>query len=266
MRRADVPVALLLLILALPASGQTPSPGKPDRSKPPALGPVRPLKLPPVQELHLSNGVPVFLIERHEVPVVQVDTVVRAGAGNDPLEKPGLASLTADMLDEGAAGKSALEISDEVDYLGADLASEAGWDATVVALHVPVKRVEKALPILADVVVHPTFPAGEIERVRTDRLTELLQWRDEPRAIASVAFARALYGRKHRYGTATLGTESSVRGFSRADLAAFHSQAFRPDNAFPGGRSGSSTGPDRRNPRSASDGSGRRARRPTTLL
>ena len=110
MKRGVVPVALLFLVLALPASGQTGAPGKPDRSKPPALGPVRPLNLPPVREIHLSNGVPVFLVERHEVPVVQVNAIVRAGAGNDPLDKPGLASLTADMLDEGAGGKSALEI------------------------------------------------------------------------------------------------------------------------------------------------------------
>lgn len=231
MRRTAVSAAVLALVLALPTSGQTAAAAKPDRSKPPALGPVRPLHLPPVQELHLANGLPVFLVEQHEVPVVQVNAVVRAGAGNDPLDKPGLASLTADMLDEGAGGRSALEISDEVDYLGADLTSEAGWDATVVALHVPVKRLERALPILADVVLRPTFPAGELERVRTDRLTELLQWRDEPRAIASVAFARALYGGKHRYGTATLGTELSVRRFSRNDLTAFHAQAFRPDNA-----------------------------------
>ena len=233
MRRAATSVAVLAvaLVLAPPASGQTAAAAKPDRSKPPALGPVRPLKLPPVRVLHLANGLPVFLVEQHEVPVVQVDAVVRVGAGNDPLDKPGLASLTADMLDEGAGSKSALEIADEVDYLGAELTSEAGWDATVAALHVSVRRLERALPILADVLVRPTFPASEFERVRTDRLTELLQWRDEPRAIASVAFARALYGGKHRYGTATLGTEASVRRFSRNDLTGFHAQAFRPDNA-----------------------------------
>ncbi len=233
MRRAATSVAVLAvaLVLAPLASGHTAAAAKPDRSKPPALGPVRPLKLPPVRVLHLANGLPVFLVEQHEVPVVQVDAVVRVGAGNDPLDKPGLASLTADMLDEGAGSKSALEIADEVDYLGAELTSEAGWDATVAALHVSVRRLERALPILADVVVRPTFPASELERVRTDRLTELLQWRDEPRAIASVAFARALYGGKHRYGTATLGTEASVRRFSRNDLTGFHAQAFRPDNA-----------------------------------
>jgi predicted Zn-dependent peptidase len=87
------------------------------------------------------------------------------------------------------------------------------------------------LPIFADVVLRPTFPDADLERVRKDRLTELLQLRDEPRAIASVAFANALYGRGHRYGTPTIGTEASVRRLSRADLAAFHSRAFQPGNA-----------------------------------
>jgi predicted Zn-dependent peptidase len=225
------PAALLALLLASPSAAQTGARALPDRSKPPALGPVRPLKLPPLQQFRLPNGIPVFFVELHEVPVVQVDAIVRAGAGADPLDKPGLASLTADMLDEGAGSRSALEIADETDFLGAELESAAGWDATSVRLHVPVKSLEKALPILADVVIHPTFPTGELERVRTDRLTELLQWRDEPRAIASVALASALYGRNHRYGTLTLGTEASVRRFSRGDLAAFHAQAFLPGNA-----------------------------------
>jgi predicted Zn-dependent peptidase len=214
-----------------PASGQTAAAGKPDRSKPPALGPVRALKLPPVQKLRLGNGLPVMLVLSREVPVVQVNVVVRAGAGADPLDKPGLASLSADMLDEGAGTASALQISDEVDYLGAELQAEAGWDATTVGLHVPVKRLERALAILADVVQRPTFPAAELDRLRKERLTELLQARDEPRAIASVALARALYGSKHRYGTMTLGTEASVRRFSRDDLAGFHARAFRPNNA-----------------------------------
>jgi len=216
---------------ARPASGQTAAAAKPGRSKPPALGPVRALKLPPVQKLQLGNGLPVLLVESHEVPVVQVNVVVRAGAGADPLDKPGLASLAADMLDEGAGSSSALQISDEVDFLGAELEAVAGWDATTVGLHVPVKRLERALAILADVVRRPTFPAAELDRLRKERLTELLQARDEPSAIASVALARALYGDKHRYGTMTLGTEASVRRFSRDDLTGFHARAFRSNNA-----------------------------------
>ncbi|MDQ5870918.1 MAG: insulinase family protein [Acidobacteriota bacterium] len=223
--------ALLAVLLAAPASAQTAAGVKPDRSKPPALGPVRALKLPPIQKLRLGNGLPVLLVESHEVPVVQVNVVVRAGAGADPVGKPGLASLAADMLDEGAGSASALQISDEVDFLGAELEAVAGWDATRVGLHVPVKRLERALAILADVVQRPTFPAAELDRLRKERLTELLQARDEPSAIASVALARALYGKDHRYGTITMGTDASVRRFSRDDLTSFHGRAFRPNNA-----------------------------------
>ena len=225
---------LLAFLLALPVPAQTASArpvAKPDRSKPPALGPVRALKLPPVQRLRLSNGVPVLLVEHHEVPVIQLNVVARAGAGADPRDKPGLASLTADMLDEGAGSRSSLQIADEVDYLGVDLDTGAGWDLTSVGLHATLKRFAAALPIFADVALRPTFPAAELERVRKDRLTELLQLRDEPRAIASIAFATALYGRDHRYGTAVMGTEKSVAAFSRADLALFHERTFTPANS-----------------------------------
>lgn len=223
--------SLLVALLASASPAQTAAPSKPDRSKPPALGPVRPLKLPLVQKLKLANGVPVLLVELHEVPVVQVNVVVRAGAGADPLDKPGLASLTAAMLDEGAGSRNALQIADEIDYLGADLGTSARWDASAVGLHVPVKRLAAALPIFADVVLRPTFPAGDLDRVRKERLTDLLQARDEPPTIASVAFANALYGGKHRYGTPVMGTEASVRAFSRADLVSFHERAFQPANA-----------------------------------
>lgn len=225
---------LLALLLAQPVPAQTaaaPPVAKPDRSKPPALGPVRALKLPPVQRLRLSNGIPVLLVEQHEVPVVQLNVVARAGAAADPRDKPGLASLTADMLDEGAGSRSALQIADEVDYLGVDLDTGAGWDLTSVGLHATLKRFAAALPIFADVALRPTFPAAELERVRKDRLTELLQLRDEPRAIASIAFATALYGRDHRYGTSVMGTEKSVGAFSRADLALFHERTFTPANS-----------------------------------
>jgi predicted Zn-dependent peptidase len=232
--RRAVPLALLaavaLLSLPAPCPAQS-APAKPDRSKPPALGPVRPLKLPPVQKLRLGNGLPVLLLELHEVPVVSISVVARAGAGADPRDRPGLASLAADMLDEGAGSRTALQIADELDYLGASLQTRAGWDASGISLHVPVRKLAAALPIFADVALRPTFPDAELERVRKDRLTALLQMRDEPSAIASVAFADALFGRGHRYGTPAIGTEASVRAITRAELVAFHERAFQPGNS-----------------------------------
>jgi predicted Zn-dependent peptidase len=187
------------------------------------------LKLPSIEKFQLSNGIPVLLIELHKVPLVQVNVVVRAGAAADPKVKAGVASLTAEMLDRGAGGRSALELSDAVDHLGADLSAAAGWDATTIGLNVPSQRFTEALALLADVVTRPAFPQEELDRVRKERLTEFLQWRDEPRSLARVAFARAVYG-GHAYGRVPEGSEASVRAIERADLKAFHDSYFEPGN------------------------------------
>jgi zinc protease len=132
-----------------------------DRSKLPASGPVPALKLPAIEKRQLSNGLPVWIVELHEVPVVQVNLVVLSGSAADPNGKYGIASMTAAMLDDGAGRRSALEIADAVDFLGADLGTTSGVDSSAVRLHVPVARLADALPIMADVVERPTFPKDE---------------------------------------------------------------------------------------------------------
>ncbi len=221
--------ALLVLLLVSMAAASPAAGASPDRSKPPAPGPPAKLELPAIQKLALSNGIPVLFIERHRVPLVQVSVVVRAGAAADPRGKAGLANLTAEMLDRGAGGRSTLELSDAVDHLGADLSAGAGWDETLVGLNVPSQRLAEALPLLADVVRRPAFPEEELERVRKELLTELLQWRDEPRALVRVAFARALYG-DHPYGGVTEGSEKSLRAMTQADVRGFHASWFEPGN------------------------------------
>jgi hypothetical protein len=139
-----------------------------DRSKPPALGAPPQLNLPPIQKRMLSNGLPVWLIEAHEVPLVQINLVLKAGAGDDPVGKFGLASLTAAMLDEGAGKRTALQLADEVEFLGAALTTNSSFDASAVRLNVPVSRVKDALPLMADVVLRPTFPEDELNRVRQE--------------------------------------------------------------------------------------------------
>ena len=220
-------VAALLVTLAPPVLAQQPA----DRSNPPSLGTVQELKLPPIQKRTLSNGLPVWLIEAHEVPLVQVNLLVKAGSGDDPAGKFGLASLTAAMLDEGAGSHSALEIADEIEFLGADLATTSSFDASAVRLNVPVSRLRAALPVMADVALRPTFPSAELERLRQERLTALLQAKDDPASVAPMAFARLLFGPTHRYGTGTSGTESTLKAFTTDDLKAFHSETFQPGNA-----------------------------------
>jgi zinc protease len=204
---------------------------RPDRSKPPALGPPPSVDLPAIQKRMLSNGLPVWIVETHEVPVVQVSLVVLVGSGDDPASRFGLASLTAAMLDEGAGSRSALEIADAVEFVGATLSTSSSFDASAIRLNVPVERLEAALPVMADVVQRPTFPDGELDRLRQERITALIQARDEPESISPLAFARLLYGPMHRYGTGAAGTERTLKAMTTQDLKAFHASYYQPANS-----------------------------------
>lgn len=226
-RRLAPAAAVLAALLAAPALlGQGA-----DRSRPPEPGPVRPFHLPPVRSFALSNGLPVLLVEKHEVPVATVLLVVRAGAAADPAGRPGLASMTARMLDEGAAGKDALALDDAVSFLGAELSTSAGWDASYVSLHVPVARLAPALSLMADVALRPDFPEKEWDRVRRQKLTELLEERSEPDVIAVRALARAVFGERHRYGLPVDGTAQSVAAITPAEMKGFHEARYHAADA-----------------------------------
>jgi len=218
--------AVAVALVAPPLAGQAP-----DRSHPPQPGPPPSLHLPAIQKRQLANGLPVWIVEQHEVPVAQVNLLFFSGSASDPATKYGIASLTAAMMDEGAGSRSALAFADAVDFLGADLGSASGIDSSVVRLHVPVARLSDALPLMADEAERPTFPPEELERLRTERLTSLLQARDDPSAIAAIAFPRVLYGAAHRYGTPMFGTAATIKSFTADDLRSFYAATFRPDNA-----------------------------------
>jgi predicted Zn-dependent peptidase len=215
---------VLALLAAAPLAAQV------DRSHPPSPEPPRPLALPPAQRFTLANGLPVFVIGRHKVPTAEVLLVVRSGAAADPLDRTGTASVTADMLDEGAGGKDALALADAIEFLGATIRTGASWDYSTVSLSVPTARLEAALGLMADVALRPDFPATELERLRKRALTALLQARAVPGQVASYALAQAVFG-SHRYGLPAAGTASSLKSLAVADLRAFHAQNYRPGNS-----------------------------------
>ena len=220
-------VRAVLLALA-PVLGAAPLLAQADRSQPPKPGPVRALKLPPVERLSLSNGVNILLVGVHEVPVVEVILVVRAGAVADPGGREGTAAMTADLLDEGAGGKDALALADAIDFLGATIGAGASWDASTVRLRVPVARLDAALGLMADVALRPDFPEAELARLRKEALTDLLQARDVPAAIASRALAQAVFGPGHRYGKPQAGGAAELASFTVAELRAFHAARYTP--------------------------------------
>lgn len=216
----------LLFVASVSLSAQ-----KPDRSTPPKPGAPPALKLPPVQKHTLSNGLSVWIIEQHEVPLVQANMIIRAGSAADPAGKYGVASMTANMLDEGAGDKSALELADAIEFLGAQLGTSSTFDYSAVRLSTPVSTLADALPLMADVVVRPSFPSAELERLRKEALTRLLQARDDPAAIAALAFPRLVFGDTHRYGTAAGGGAAEVKAMTLDDVRGFHAAYYRPEHA-----------------------------------
>ena len=202
-----------------------------DRAHPPQLPPSPALHLPPVQTARLPNGLEIAVVEKHEVPVVDVTLLIGAGSVRDPADLPGLATFTAAVLQEGAGPRGSLEIADEVAYLGARLFTSASYDGATVSLHVPKRRLGPALDLMADVVLRPTFPDSEIARQRDLRRSQILQQRDQPVAMASIAFSAVLYGATHPYGRPLNGTEVSTAALNRSRVAQFYQAYYRPNNA-----------------------------------
>jgi zinc protease len=224
------PVLAGLTLIALMASG-TLAAQQPARKQPPAIGPAPSLKLPAIQKHKLSNGLAVWLVEHHEVPLAQVNLIVRSGSAADPIGKYGVGSLTAAMLDEGAGSRSALDLADAIEFLGANLSTASSFDASSVRMSVPVSKLSDALPLMADVALRPSFPVSELDRLRKERLTGLLQARDNPAALIQLAFPRMVFGPTHRYGTSANGLPATIEALTVDDLKAFYNSHFRPDNA-----------------------------------
>jgi zinc protease len=198
-----------------------------DRSQPPAAAPPRPYHFPPVTRTTLGNGLRLVVAHRPGAPVVSVRAVIRSGADRDPAGLHGLATFTADMLDEGAGSRNAMEIAEAVAELGAGLGTGADWDASYVALDVLTRNLDAGLPLLADALTRPHFDEEEIERLRGEILTGLLQQRDDPASIAGKNFSRFLY-EGTPYGNSANGSESSIKAITRAHMVEFYRARFAP--------------------------------------
>jgi zinc protease len=197
----------------------------------PEPGPPSPLRLPCPVSYRLDNGLTVYLLEQHNLPIVSANLVLLSGSDHNPTDLPGLASFTAEMLDEGTGKRSALQIACDADQLGASLSTGSNMDASVVAFRSLCRNVEAVFELAADVLLNPEFPESEVERLRHDRLTQLLQHRDNPNSLAAKHFFRVLYGPRHPYGYIELGTETSNRAIRRDDLARFWQHGYSPTAA-----------------------------------
>jgi zinc protease len=202
-----------------------------DRSVPPAPAEIRPFSFPAARRSSLANGLTVLSARHGRLPVVTAQLVIDAGAARDGRTSAGLAYLVANALDAGTTRRAGHELAWEFERLGLELTTEATWDAILVRLTTPRARLEPALALLAEVVRSPSFPDGEVERLRDEQLAEILLRAKEPRALASDMAAHFIFGEDTLYGRALIGAAAQVRGLGREHVANFHRRHFAPASA-----------------------------------
>jgi zinc protease len=201
-----------------------------DRSIPPLPGEPRPYHFPHITRTTLANGLRVLVTENRNAPLVSLRALVRSGADHDTAHSAGLASLTADLLDEGAGTRDAIQLAEAVGLLGGALGTGADWDASYISLDVLSRNTEPSVGLFADVTARATLPEDGLERTRAERLNELLQQRDEPSAIAGKRFSNLLYG-SGTYGNSVTGNPESVERITIDDVGRFYAQHFIPNNS-----------------------------------
>ena len=214
-----------------PGGAQSVNEAEPWRKEMPKPGPVRRAQLPTPEEITLPNGLKVIVSERRELPIVSATLVFASGSGANPADTPGLANFTAAMLDEGTKTRNALQIADEAARLGATLVTSSSMDQSQVSVTSLAAQFPRALDLVADVVLNPTFPQDEIERQRASRMATLVAQKSNPAQVAARVMAAALYGPTHPYGYTELGTEESNQAMSRDAMLDFWKRQLVPGNA-----------------------------------
>lgn len=198
------------------------------RASAPQPGPVRPFHFPQVERRVLANGLEVLVAESKRFPLVTLELVMNAGGTAEDEAHAGVASLTSNLLESGAGGRTADEIAETADGLGLSLDSATGWDVTQCGFTALRARLEDALGLLTDLVRRPTFPAGEVERLRDERLGTLAHRRTDPQSIANEVFSRFVFPQDAPFARPLGGVEATVRGLHREQVAAFHAARYAP--------------------------------------
>jgi len=227
---AERPPARLPPVPLASASASATPPPDPLGSRPEI--PPPPTFLPPSPAAFtMANGLTVWLLERHEAPIVSCDMTVPSGASSDARGKGGLAYAAANMLDEGAGKLGAIELARALDDLGAHLRTDANADASFVSLTVLKRRLDRAFALFGDVVARPRFEPAEFRRVKELWANELLEREKDPNATARVVYRVTLFGPDHPYGHPWDGTPQSAKAITLDDVKRFYTAAWRPDRA-----------------------------------
>jgi predicted Zn-dependent peptidase len=192
-----------------------------DRTRLPTLGPDPEFRFPRIEKSSFGSGGSIWTVERRALPVLSCTLLLPRGFGADPPDRPGLAALTADLLDEGCGTRSMVEVHETIDAMGAAFDVDVGPDATILTFTALSRFADDALDLMGDMIARPWLADTDFERVRDLRRSRLLQLRDAPSAVADRIFTETLYG-GHPYGHVPIGTEAALARMTPEDVRAFH--------------------------------------------
>ena len=194
---------------------------------PPAPTEPRPVQFPDLQKFTTKNGMDVYVVENHEVPLLSAQLVVRAGTMDDEQ----LAEMTAQMLGEGTRSRSKAKIDEEIEFVGGSLGAGAGVHDTSVFAQVLKKDAKLALTLMADEVMNPAFPAAALDKLKDKAKTGLKAAKSDPDKLADTLFGMAAYPEGHPYGR-PLPTEGQIDAVTIDQLKKFHGDFYRSNNAY----------------------------------
>jgi zinc protease len=197
----------------------------------PVPGIPRPYEFPPVVASRLANGLTVLSVDLPGRPLVSASLVLRRGAADEPAAMAGATVLAARALSEGTERYDAIALVEAAERLGASLHAEAGWDSLTIGVDVPAERLDEALGLVAEMSLRPTFPAPDVERLRDERLNDLLQARADPRRRADEAFVATVYDPSSPYHRPAGGLRETVETLTPAELRSVYDAALDPGAA-----------------------------------
>ena len=222
------------VLRVLPYQNYSVSGNEVDRSEGlPEVGTAPVVSFDQLHKTTLSNGLNVILAERSAIPVVRMSMIINAGFATDQKDKAGVANLTMKMLDEGTKTMDGIEISTELTKLGTSLSSGAGLDSSTVSLNTLNENLDESLDIFAEVILEPTFPESQLERLKAEQLNSIAQEKSSPFGVGFRLLPSLLYGKEHAYSAPFSGSgyEDSVASISVEDLRGYHQRWFNANNA-----------------------------------
>jgi len=203
------------------------------RKKMPVPGEPPQAKFPSFEKAILPNGMKIMLVQRSSIPVVNLTMLFDGGYASDPAGKAGSASLAMNMMDEGTTRRTALQISEELLQLGADLGTGANLDFGTATLNCLTSKLDPAIAIFADVILNPSFPQADFDRLQQQTLAAIQREKAQPQQMGMRVLPTLLFGAGHAYGTPSTGSgfESSVKTITRDEIVKYHQTWIKPNNA-----------------------------------